>query len=418
MTMTNASSDETYNVSFVPTVKTWCSNSEEKGGGFYIEAVNKSLTWDELVDVVLHEDRRRRKRLMPPDRFIVTDFDAGEMHGVWTDSKDGLCIIPSRIRKGKHIENGEVGTWRHKSLCEDTSILVLDIEDERIGDRQATILSWANNHFGVMTKKLIYTSWNHGVESPDKWKPGFPRVRIIMPLSRPVDSGKEYELLFNWADDRVDGVDSGCSDPSRASYTYRPKGCKDATIDPWFVESGLDPLDVDDLPGGVNLEDVRKADEARKKERQKRRRERMQKIQTGEMKGMPDTEKTRYFKSALKGMCDDIIRSEDRNKTIAAVSWKAGTMLQGLPVVDFEDVITVLTKAAEEALKHDRPDEDQERIVRYQVTAGMETGEPFDWTRLISSWDDFDWDDPDQIIHVDRTNNDEWITQMREDMDL
>lgn len=376
-----------YHVADMPTLR-----GHPMDGG-PVEVTPISATWDDLVDHVIDKDRDIRARDdIPP-------------------SKDGVTLIPSKLEPMTHPRRPDLGEgyWRLESACDTTQILCLDVEDHPIGDQQSDVLSWFHDLFDPTQRALIYTTYSHGVRRVDgdrKWKPGHPRIRVIMPLSRPVDSQTEYPHLWEWVTDYIPGVDEGTGDPSRGSYTYRDPH-PDAELDPWHIESGMNPLDPDNLPTEngqtTSVRALKREHEQRQQERKQRRQQRAEQLQSGILEGADQDSRKEYLRSTLKGVVADILDTPEgsRNDTLLSKSTKIGAMLRGVDV-DTDMVRDVLIEAGQ---KSGLPQSESERTTSRGLRYGITQADPFDWTRIASVSDDvvakdFDGppDDPMKVV--------------------
>ena len=315
-----------------------------------------------------------------------------------TAEKDGLGIIPSQIKKHRHHKTGLYGRWRTKKGCVETSLLVLDVENHPMGSgSKADVVHWYRAKFPATTA-LIYSTWNHGV--PEKWVPSKPRIRVVIPLARPVDSQTEYAHLWSWAVAHCDGaLDDGTGDPCRLSYTLRLKN-PEAQIEPWSIEVGGLPLDVDCLPDGQSVPEIREAKEAREKARRAKqaaiREERAKAIDTGDLK-FSQRRARAYAEAALDGACDTIRRASegDRHRTLIKAAVPIGAMVMA-DMLPENEAISALSSAGYSVLPPDRHGE----VERTVTSALGYASEPFDTTMFSDltkqglknaiNWDDID----------------------------
>lgn len=171
--------------------------------------------------------------------------------------RDGSGLVPSKIKEGEgqtEATRGKIGRFRQSHLVEYISLLVLDIEETEISDDHERIMEWIENRLPEETLYAVYTTYHHGVEQcdrccdeADKWEPDHPRLRLIVPLADPV-APEKYQLLFRWAEDTFDGVDTQTKDSTRISYLPRmphPDAELDGFVD---IEGDGEPLDVAELP--------------------------------------------------------------------------------------------------------------------------------------------------------------------------
>ena len=380
------------NMQSPPTVKTYTSVDG------YIPARPLETTWKDLRFVVIDEWRD-----LVEDSTITT-----------TPQKDGGCIIPSRLKRGPHDKADGIDYWRLKKLCTHVSLLILDIEETKIGDNASDVLNWFHSYFPLNQHALIYTSWNHGVRFSDgdpKWKPKHPRFRVVIPLSRPVKAGEQYDSLWGHMYRYLDDVpDKACSDPSRASYTYRHRA-PDAELEPWWIEVGSEALDVDNLPvieaetphdseapqdvvrpststptstSTVSVEALENARKESQDRREEVRSKRQKRIDEGVLDPAPPRVKKRYLKGALRRMCTEITSADKgtRHATIASRSGKVGTMIQGVDV-DLKLVVTVLYKAAQQTLPPSRH-RGALKTIKDQIEWGLSEADPYDWSHLAT----------------------------------
>ena len=144
--------------------------------------------------------------------------------------RDGSGLVPSKIEKGEgqtEATKGRIGRFRQSHLVEHISLLVLDIEETEISDDPEKIMKWIEKRLPDDTLHAVYTTYHHGVaecdrccDQAEKWEPDYPRLRLVVPLVEPVEP-ENYELLFRWAEDTFDGVDTQTKDPTRISYLPR-----------------------------------------------------------------------------------------------------------------------------------------------------------------------------------------------------
>ena len=187
-------------------------------------------------------------------------------------AKNGLSIIPSIFKKGKgttkRTANEGEDYWRQDHLCVGVNWLILDIEDHNIpSSSQAAIMSWVKHQLQGLAF-IAYSSWSHG--DPSKWKPNYPRFRVVVPLSETI-TVQEYKILMEIVVKNIPGVDPKCINPSRIFYTPRSKN-PSATVDPWIISSydGWE-LDISEfeiiVDGELQVLNIREEAERKEKER-------------------------------------------------------------------------------------------------------------------------------------------------------
>lgn len=375
-----------------------CRTVESYQNGGWIPATPIEATWPQLVWHVIWKHRE-----------FVAD---GEL----AHAKDGTCIIPSKLLQTYHDKAGACAHWRKKKACHRTSLLILDVEDEPIGDSPCDVLDWFRSYFDASTKALIYTSWNHGVrvdeKGDEKWSPGEPRFRIVMPLSRPVHSRDEYPALWRHVYAYLDEIpDSACSDPSRASYTFRDRNPR-AELEPWWMEVGSRPLDVDDLPtnettdsnasSGVGADgsfqdrdstdkadqrlsvcDLQAAHQQSQQELEQRRQKRLQAVKDGLIDPPSRGQKVTYFRGALRQIAEEVASTPEggRNDLLLRKATKIGAMLQDLDV-DTDKVAEVMVKAG---VASGLPTDESKDVVRRAIKYGLTECDPYDWTMQLGT---------------------------------
>lgn len=375
------SEERRYKVSAVPTAYTYDRQRRR-----YIPAMNLSsggeqgITWDELVSFVLKKG-------------FVGEEPSTE--------NDGWAIIPSRMGTCKHMKTGREGVWRYKDNCLVTSILGLDIEehDLGVGDDPVEIAKWIIRKIPYV-RFLVYSSHSHGL--PGKWEEGQPRLRVLIPLSRDLDSQNEYPHLIEWAYRRFgEALDPSCKDPSRALYTARRKH-PEAILEPWYNDydapkAGL--LDPDNLPlerdpitfapiddgYPTSITEIAAQAEEEERARQKRleeaRERRVKAIQKGTLEEPNKRACRRYALRALEGIAS-VIRSAprgSRHHTIIKKSARA-TAFIGEYLTEHE-VRDALLEAAFTVLPSSRH-EDAKRAVDDGLAWGKKEVDFFDWSRL------------------------------------
>jgi P4 family phage/plasmid primase-like protien len=152
-----------------------------------------------------------------------------------TEKPNGPCFLPS-------LFDGE-GRKDHNAV--ETHWLALDIEKTQgeLDTLQGCLRKY---------RRIVYTTRSHGVREDEEgdtlWKPGFPRLRILLPLASPI-SPEHYSALYNHVAGLLDGApDLSCNHPARLSVTPRQKH-PDAEREPIFsVYKKLPELDPEELP--------------------------------------------------------------------------------------------------------------------------------------------------------------------------
>jgi phage/plasmid-associated DNA primase len=167
--------------------------------------------------------------------------------------KEGPGLVPCQFVKGEGRSKktkGKVDAWRQVHLTKPADIMCLDIEDHNFGTDDKVALVKTISDVAPGTTMAIYTTYSHGL--PGKWKPGHPRLRVIIPLKRGVDAD-EYKLLYEWFERVLPGVDPNCKDITHIAYLPRMKA-PGAKLDPWIHNIHGAELDPDALPGGTSTE--------------------------------------------------------------------------------------------------------------------------------------------------------------------
>lgn len=135
-------------------------------------------------------------------------------------SKDGRAIVPARL---KIIEGttkktkGKTGRFRQKAAVDCVEMMIFDCEDNYW--RQ-----WKKELAAALApyKSIVYTSWNHGRRASGKWKPGYPRLRVIIVYARAVSPSEHAVIAPVVAEHFLGGrCDPTTFQPERAFLTYR-----------------------------------------------------------------------------------------------------------------------------------------------------------------------------------------------------
>jgi hypothetical protein len=176
--------------------------------------------------------------------------------GTETTTKDGPYFMACTLTDGRR---------RKKSIGE-VNLVALDIEKQPIPDVDALLRK-------LGAKAFAYSTYRHGVRgnSGADWKPGFPRLRVVVPLSQPLEPGTYKRLLF-WFEEYLGiEIDSTHLSVAQLFCTCRARH-PDAEVEPWVkvIESGnlFDPLN---LPDGSSVVDYSPPQESKSTTRAQRK---------------------------------------------------------------------------------------------------------------------------------------------------
>lgn len=337
-----------------------------------------------------------------------------EYYGEMWDQKDGPGVVPAIFGNGPDQKKkvggkdnpnyGDLDTWRQKHCAVDVRWILLDIEDYPINDDGTAccgkdIKAWYQEKFG-QTKGVVWNSFNHGVEydrdGDRKWRPGEPRMRVMIPLAEPM-SVEEYEVFFDLLCDHLDGaVDGGTRDVTRISYAPRKRSPRmRSDVERFFIEMAGTPFGLDDVDfreWGAEFKTLDAILRNERKEEKKRERRRQKKVKKVKKAGITipsvdDSAVCEKAKEWLERAIEKIkdARAGERNHTVCQQSYWIGTLV-GAGMLDWNDAEQALKSAAAIVLPQERCDRGE---VERAVIGGMEAGarNPFDTTNLIGTVD-------------------------------